>query len=42
MSRTAMLLGRSLRDVVALVVQAALLMLLALPLGLLISSKTGI
>jgi ABC-2 type transport system permease protein len=33
-SRVALLLGRSLRDVVALVVQAMLLMLLALPLGL--------
>jgi ABC-2 type transport system permease protein len=34
MSRLAMLLGRSLRDVVALVVQEVLLVLLAIPLGL--------
>ena len=34
MSRTAMLLGRSLRDVVILVLQALLLIILAIPLGL--------
>src|SRR6185369_1820256 len=34
MSRTAMLLGRSLRDVVILVLQALLLVVLAIPLGL--------
>jgi ABC-2 type transport system permease protein len=34
MSRIAMLLGRSLRDVVILTVQAALIMLLAIPFGL--------
>jgi ABC-2 type transport system permease protein len=34
MSRTAMLLGRSLRDVVILMVQAILLIVLAIPLGL--------
>jgi ABC-2 type transport system permease protein len=34
MSRSAMLLGRSLRDVVILVVQAALMMVLAIPFGL--------
>lgn len=34
MSRTAMLLGRSLRDVVILVVQATIMILLAIPFGL--------
>ena len=41
MSRVAMLFGRSLRDVVILVVQAALMMVLAIPFGLSIDLAEG-